>query len=230
MLQAKQEGGVDDIVEEIQAVLPAWEAAHPEGRKAKTTVKLSAREATEAADVETGIKKIAEGMTEEERYELLKDKKITVYPYSPDRFTELEKVLEKDDSEDLNGLLQGEYFGKGKALKLLKKIGESFSSFKEYENKDIFVTFEYSRASMKHSNAKQENGETLAFAKMLTVFDEVIDSAIGIKAHGKRYEYEKRNNSSFERIQASRLFCCFPARLPQAAALFRYSFTDKADQ
>lgn len=34
MLQAKQEGGVDDIVNEIQSVLPEWEAAHPEGKKA----------------------------------------------------------------------------------------------------------------------------------------------------------------------------------------------------
>ena len=42
MLQAKQEGGVDDIVDEIQSVLPEWEAAHPEGKKAK--VKLSARD------------------------------------------------------------------------------------------------------------------------------------------------------------------------------------------
>ena len=33
MLQAKQEGGVDDIVDEIQATLPEYEAEHPEGKK-----------------------------------------------------------------------------------------------------------------------------------------------------------------------------------------------------
>jgi len=32
MLQAKQEGGVDSIVDEIEAVLPGWEMAHPEGK------------------------------------------------------------------------------------------------------------------------------------------------------------------------------------------------------
>lgn len=196
MLQAKQEGGVDDIVDEIQATLPAWEAAHPEGKKAKAPVKLSAREVTDAIDVETETKTISEDMTEEERYEVLKDKKITVYPYNPDRFAE----LQKNDYEELNKLLQGEYFGKTRAFNLLRTLGKNFKTFKDYFNKDISVTFEYSISSLRHSNNKQEASETASLAKLFTVFDQVIENAIGIEAHGDRYNYTKRVKSSFEKM------------------------------
>lgn len=175
-----------------QEAMEAKENAANDGGR----VQFMAREIEGLSDIKAEEKTVSIGMTDEERYNILKDKKITIYPYDQARFAN----LAEDDYAEAKKLLTGEYFGKTRAFNLLRKLGKSFSVFKEYHNRDISVSFEYSISSLRHSNNKQETAEAAAFAKMLTVFDKVIDSAVGIEVHGKRYEYEKKVYSPFDRM------------------------------
>lgn len=133
--------------------------------------------------VDTPVSTIKEGMTEAERYEVLKNKKIALTAKADN--TKLESVLAKLEQNGENiSYEEVKYRAK---LKLFKKIGEEFGVFKEYSNKSINLSFEYSKTSFEESFEKQGDNY-LRFAKMLTCFDDVIENAVGIEVHNRNSE------------------------------------------
>ena len=162
ILQAKQEKAVPESVKQIQSVLPEFEGTVRErNAKKKKAAKRSNREREELPKVQPGEKSVGIGMSDEERSEILKDKKTAVYPYDQSRF----KELRADDYTELERLLDGEYFDKTRAFNLLRKLGTAFSTFKDYYSKDISVSFEHSLTSLRHSNNKQGHSELASLYK-----------------------------------------------------------------
>ena len=122
-------------------------------------------------------------MSDAERTEILKDKKIQriaeAQQFSQDV---LEKIPEIHTWEDID-----KYFGKQKR-NLIQKIADEFKVFKNYENKDISLSFEFTNNNFRESYGKQKN-KFVSFAKMFSVFDTVIENAVGIEVH-KRPDYK----------------------------------------
>lgn len=123
---------------------------------------------------------ITSGMTEQERYEILKDKKIALTAKADN--AKLDSILSKLERDGDN--ISYESVKIRDKIKLFRKIGEEFGIFKEYSNKDISLSFEYSKGSLEESAYKQKHNFN-SFAKMLTCFDAVIENAIGIEVHNR---------------------------------------------
>lgn len=120
-------------------------------------------------------KKITPSMSEQERYEVLKDRTITVAVADVDSIT-------LEDSELLQKPLK-----KTDAKKLLRRIGDEFSIFKDYENIDVELTFEFGKNNLDESINKQKGNYNI-FAQMLSCFSDVISNAIGIEMHNRNDE------------------------------------------
>ncbi len=122
------------------------------------------------------------GMSDEERTRILNRKSIVDIPQSS---LPSEKDLQNYHSfswEDINKVS-----GKDKRG-LILKLAEEFGAFKEYENRDIDLSFEFSKNNYRESYGKQKkNFED--FGKMFSVFDVIIDKAVGIEVH-KREDYK----------------------------------------
>ena len=123
---------------------------------------------------------ITSGMTEQERYEILKDKKIALTAKADN--AKLDGILSKLERDGDN--ISYESVKIRDKIKLFRKIGEEFGIFKEYSNKDISLSFEYSKGSLEESAYKQKRNFN-SFAKMLTCFDAVIENAVGIEVHNR---------------------------------------------
>lgn len=130
--------------------------------------------------VSNGKSIITSDMTEQERYEVLKDKEIALTAKADN--AKLAGVLAKLENDGDN--VSYEKLKIGDKIRLFKKIGEEFGVYKEYSNKTIALSFEYSRGSIDESLHKQKHRFD-RFAKMLTCFDAVIENAIGIEAHNR---------------------------------------------
>lgn len=128
-------------------------------------------------------KKITLGMSDAERTEILKNKKIhqiaEAQHFSQDV---VEKIPEIHTWEDID-----KYFGKQKR-NLIQKIADEFKVFKQYENSDVSLSFEFTNNNFRESYGKQKN-KFVSFAKMFSVFDTVIENAVGIEVH-KRTDYK----------------------------------------
>lgn len=122
--------------------------------------------------------RITSGMSDDERYEVLKDKNITISAKT-DR-TKLEGVMSKLDITESN-LDLSKY---GDKKRLFKKLGEEFGVFKQYNNPDTKVTFSFSKGGMSESVSKQRKGY-MRLAKLLTCIDSVIENAVGIETHNR---------------------------------------------
>ena len=125
-------------------------------------------------------RKIVAGMTDVERYEILKDKIIENIP-----------VVSHDAPpfisswNDINTLIGVE------KKNLIRKIASEFGVFgKNYLNSDIELEFEFSKRNYSESYQKQKN-RFVAFAKMFSVFDSVVSNAVGIEVHNKKdYKFD----------------------------------------
>lgn len=121
--------------------------------------------------------RITPGMSEEERYERLKDREITVPHYNAEKMSSIEE----------GGYEALENAGRDSAFKILRKIGEQFGVFKDYHNTDMELDFAFSRRGLQESINKQGR-EFQNYAKMMSVFDDVVENAVGIEAHENRYK------------------------------------------
>ena len=128
--------------------------------------------------------KITPDMSEEERYEALKGRVIKNIPSVTDLSPKvLDKVPEISSWKDIDY-----YFGKNKK-KIIKKIANEFGVVgSEYYNEDLDLSFVFSGQNFAESYDKQKHNFS-SFAKMFSVFDPVIDSAIGVEIHN-RSEYK----------------------------------------
>ncbi len=119
--------------------------------------------------------KITIDSTEQERYEILKNKVLKNIPI----ITKQSDLIQS--WEDIDKIV-----GKEKSS-LIKKIATEFNVFKEYNNIEFDVSFNFSRRNYEESYGKQKHNFT-DFAKMFTVFDEVVNNAIGVEVHNKNKE------------------------------------------
>ncbi|MBQ8415675.1 MAG: hypothetical protein IJX13_02055, partial [Clostridia bacterium] len=120
--------------------------------------------------------KIAKGMSDSERAAILSQKYLTNIPTVrglPSHISSWEEI--------------NRYFGSEKR-KLIQKIALEFGVFKDYKNEDIDLSFEFSNNNFRESYGKQKY-RFEQFAKMFSVFDQVIHAAIGIEVH-KREDYK----------------------------------------
>ncbi len=94
--------------------------------------------------------------------------------------------------------LQNKY--KSAAKPILKRLADQFGVIgSKFENKDIALEFVYSNGSFNESVQKQHK-EYATFAKMLTVFDDVVKNAIGIEVHKDKYAGTRRATPDLENV------------------------------
>lgn len=122
-------------------------------------------------------RKIVINMTDSERYEILKNRVIKNIPIV--RTVDGMKSISSWD--DINKII-----GKEKNS-LIRKIAEEFSVFKEYSNKDIDLDFHFSKNNYRESYNKQKNNYE-DYAKMFSVFNSVVENAVGIEVHNRNNE------------------------------------------
>ena len=128
--------------------------------------------------------KVSPGMTDSERYESLKERVIYNVPTATELPSyALKNIPEISSWDDIN-----KYLGSEKR-DIIKKIANEFGVFdKELLNEDIELTFEFSRNNFEESYSKQKRNY-IEFAKIFSVFNEVVEGAIGVEIHN-RAEYK----------------------------------------
>ncbi len=133
--------------------------------------------------------KITPGMSDEERAEVLNNSSIRLAEYVGDGEISPAKVYNLKTT-----------YGK-QARKILLTLGEKFGVFdRQYYNKAVELTFNYSKSSLKESFNKQSRiNKTVEnrtgfedFAKMLSVFDDVVNNAVPIEVHEDKYKGTQR--------------------------------------
>ena len=122
---------------------------------------------------------IRKNMSNEERTELLRQKTVENVAVVNNAFPT--PNIENFKWEDIDKVA-----GKEKRS-IINKLAKEFGAFKEYTNKDIELTFNFSKNNFQESYGKQKKNFQ-NFAKMLSVFDKVIESAVGIEAHNRNEE------------------------------------------
>lgn len=128
--------------------------------------------------------KITRGMSEQERYDILKDKSLEITAKADTKKLSAaeDKIGQITENAGLLSLNE-------KKL-LFKKLGSEFGVFKRYANADVNLTFNFSRGNM-HESMKKQGKNYGDFAKLFSCFDDVISSAIGIEVHNKNEEKYK---------------------------------------
>ena len=121
--------------------------------------------------------KITPGMTDVERYEILKKREI-----------KLSAVVNVDEEIKTNIEALDAVQGNEKK-KLIKKLASEFGVFQKYTNEDIDINFEFSKNNFDESFQKQKRNYKI-FAKMFSVFDTVIENAVGIEVHNRNETYK----------------------------------------
>ena len=139
-------------------------------------------------DPDVGAKKISAGMTDNERYLILKDKELSLSATVDIKKVASAQVELKISDEDI------EFSKYGDKKRLFKKLGEEFSVFHGYKNDDIKLEFKFSKGNIAESVSKQGKNYT-DFAKMLSCFDEVVENAIGIEVHNRNKEGYKKDDT-----------------------------------
>lgn len=91
---------------------------------------------------------------------------------------------------------------KSKAQGILKALCEKFGIFKDYSNDNISLEFNYSRGSLNESVHKQNErgGDYSNFAKMLSLFDDIILNAQPIECHSDKYVETNREDKNLKRV------------------------------
>ena len=123
-------------------------------------------------------------MDERQRAQILRNERIKLSSYDS------KNALSPDDVASLENSV------KRNAFKILRELGTKFNVYKNYTNENIELDFDYSKSGLKESIDKQGNITTnyIDFAKMLTVFDDVIRNAVPIEVHTDKYVGTKREN------------------------------------
>ena len=123
-------------------------------------------------------------MDERQRAQILRNERIKLSSYDS------KNALSPDDVASLKNSV------KRNAFKILRELGTKFNVYKNYTNENIELDFDYSKSGLKESIDKQGNITTnyTDFAKMLTVFDDVIRNAVPIEVHTDKYVGTKREN------------------------------------
>lgn len=141
--------------------------------------------------------RITADMSDTARAEILKKKNIMDIPVVQNIPNSIIQKLESISSwEDINKL-----FGNNKRT-LIQKLASEFGVFKNYDNSDIKISFQFSTNNFRESYHKQKvNYEQ--FAKMFSVFDSIVKNAIGIEVHNREnYKPDMTLNNVYVLISA----------------------------
>lgn len=132
--------------------------------------------------------KITAGMTDAERYEILKNRMLSLSAVVDNtRLAEVMSKLEISESDV-------EFSTYGDRVRLFKKLGEEFSVFHGYSNSDVELDFSFTREKMRESVSKQRKNYML-LTKMLTCIDTVVENAVGIEVHNRNDQGYKVDNT-----------------------------------
>lgn len=164
-----------ETVTNSEAVLDAFSEAAAD---AVLNYNLQEGQKNNAREGERYSPRMTSDMTEQERYDKLKNLSLTVMASA--------KKNAVADAEEKYGtaIKDGTNLKATDRKKLFKKIGELFNVYTDYDNRDIDLTFTFSGENMRESISKQKR-YYYSFLKMLSCFGDVIDSAIGIETHNR---------------------------------------------
>lgn len=135
---------------------------------------------------------IKPGMSEEERYNELKNKTINIVPYNED-------LLAKNNA-DLDAL---ETRYRKAANEILKPLAKKLGVIKKgYKNPSMEIEFNYSNNNLDESTKKQTGikGDDIFvnFAKMLSCLEDVVNNAELIEVHNDKYVGTPRENTNLK--------------------------------
>ncbi|MCD8180979.1 MAG: hypothetical protein LUF26_05810, partial [Firmicutes bacterium] len=133
--------------------------------------------------------KITADMSDEERAEILKNTNIKLAEYTGNS---------EHLSEEKITQLQNTY--RKQAGKTLRELGDKFGVFKGYSNENVELDFNYSHNSLNESVHKQGNisNDYSDFAKMLYVFDDVVNNAVPIAVNTDKYTGTIKENQNLK--------------------------------
>ena len=132
---------------------------------------------------------IREGMTDTERVQTLRDTQVSVPEAKPER-------LEGVDLGELETAI------KSQARQYIRPLAEKLGVFKNYQNDNVDLEFSYTKGGFDESIHKQKDrgGRYDDFAKMFSVFDELVQNAVPIEFHGDKYAGTKRADADLNRV------------------------------
>lgn len=143
---------------------------------------------TKNADIRYSVR---EGMSEEERYEALKDATIRVPAYDSEN-----GVLTQQSVANLERMINRDarYY----VSELFDKLGIGGT----YENKAANIVFNFGshgKSKSIHEQGARRNGFS-DFAKMLTNFDAIVENAVPIEIHSDKYKGTRRENADLRQV------------------------------
>ena len=132
---------------------------------------------------------IREGMTDTERFKALRDTQISAPEAKPER-------LEGVDLGELETAI------KSQARQYIRPLAEKLGVFKNYQNDNVDLEFSYTKGGFDESIHKQSlrGGRYDDFAKMFSVFDELVQNAVPVEFHGDKYAGTKRADSRLKQV------------------------------
>lgn len=168
-----------DVIEQFEKLFSEGLADASENFRAISSAEKLNKEIGEE-NVLYSDRKVAPGMTDSERYEILKRRSLSNIPSTeaiPDLV--LKKIPEISSWEDINN-----YLG-SKKKEIIRKLAKEFNMLgREYFNEYTDLHFAFSRNNFDETYDKQKQNY-IEFAKMLSVLDRVIESAIGVEIHNR---------------------------------------------
>ena len=121
-------------------------------------------------------------MTDDERYEALKNEKIKIEPYNSEK-------LKGENIEELSSKPFKE------ARKYIKTLAEKFEVFKKYASEKAKIEFKFSKNNLIESEIKQGKLKP-EYAEMLSATDAIVQNAVLVEAHKDRYAGTEREDKT----------------------------------
>lgn len=163
--------------------------------KAERDIRYSVEDETDAQKNSTRAysldDKISMGLDDAARYQILKDRSLTAAKVNP-------RELGENSTEQLEQLAKA---NKSVAFRLLKKIGEEFGVFRDYKTEAFNLEFAFSKRNLLESVNKQGKRYD-NYALMLTQMKDIVENAVGIETHNKRYGEEGQIKQTYVFVSA----------------------------
>lgn len=135
--------------------------------------------------------KISMGLDDAARYQILKDRSLTAAKVDP-------RKLGEKSTEELEQLAKAD---RSTAFQLLRKIGEEFGVFRDYKTEEFNLEFAFSKRNLQESINKQGKRYD-NYALMLTQMKAIIENAVGIETHNRRYGDEGQIKQTYVFVSA----------------------------
>ena len=163
--------------------------------KAERDIRYSVEDETDAQKNSTRAysldDKISIGLDDAARYQALKDRSLTAAKVDP-------RKLGENSTEELEQLAKAD---RSTAFQLLRKIGEEFGVFRDYKTEEFNLEFAFSKRNLQESINKQGKRYD-NYALMLTQMKAIIENAVGIETHNRRYGDEGQIKQTYVFVSA----------------------------